>query len=339
MLIGLWGYYEQLYKNGYILTMPDAGIGSDLLKPINSLYQEFERKGHTLKTLDMIKDNSSIDALIFLDYPKESNQIVQNAFFLDIPKYLIAFESVLIHPDNWSKENQSKFEKIFTWNDDFIDSIKFVKTNFSYDFPKIKRSLTKRNFCTMIASNKKVTHPLELYSKRVEVIRWFERYRPQGFDLYGVGWNDHLFTGSKLIRALNRIKPLTKLFASDYPSYKGSVKDKISTLESYKFSICFENARDIPGYITEKIFDCFFAGCIPIYWGANNVAEHIPAECYIDMRNFPDIGSMYDFLTSMSNEDYLNRLNEIDKFIHSEKSYPFSIDYFVKTIVEQVTNK
>jgi hypothetical protein len=42
------------------------------------------------------------------------------------------------------------------------------------------------------------------------------------------------------------------------------VDSKKNTLEKYKFSICYENARDIPGYITEKIFDCFFAGCVPI---------------------------------------------------------------------------
>jgi hypothetical protein len=59
-------------------------------------------------------------------------------------------------------------------------------------------------------------------------------------------------------------------------------------LEKYKFSICYENARDTPGYITEKIFDCFFAGCVPIYWGANNITDHIPKECFIDKRDFED---------------------------------------------------
>ena len=41
---------------------------------------------------------------------------------------------------------------------------------------------------------------------------------------------------------------------------------KIEWLKQYKFNICFENAS-YPGYLTEKIFDAFEAGCIPIYWG------------------------------------------------------------------------
>jgi len=327
---------DSFFMNNRLFDISDTVANRDnCLYPFYLLRKAFKLKDIELSTSDV-------------NFPEEADLVIYNEMPMVLPhdndyhkSYLVLFESELIRPDNWDLRKHQAFKKIFTWNDDFVDNEKYFKINFSALFPRtISKDLSSKvKLCTLIAGNKKVCHPLELYSKRVEVIRWFEKEHPHDFDLYGVGWNEHLFTGSKLIRALNRIKPLTKLFAPGYPSYKGSVKDKISTLESYKFSICFENARDIPGYITEKIFDCFFAGCIPIYWGANNVAEHIPAECYIDMRNFPDIGSMYDFLTSMSNEDYLNRLNEIDKFIHSEKSYPFSIDYFVKTIVEQVTNK
>ena len=49
--------------------------------------------------------------------------------------------------------------------------------------------------------------------------------------------------------------------------------DKIAFLKSYKFNICPENA-DTPGYITEKIFDSFIAGCIPIYWSEKNLDDN-----------------------------------------------------------------
>ncbi len=44
------------------------------------------------------------------------------------------------------------------------------------------------------------------------------------------------------------------------------VDNKIEWLKSYKFNICFENSS-YPGYLTEKLFEAFAAGCIPIYWG------------------------------------------------------------------------
>lgn len=48
----------------------------------------------------------------------------------------------------------------------------------------------------------------------------------------------------------------------------GPVPDKIDFMKPYRFCIAYENSS-YPGYVTEKIMDCFVAGCIPIYWGSN----------------------------------------------------------------------
>ena len=47
-------------------------------------------------------------------------------------------------------------------------------------------------------------------------------------------------------------------------------------LEGYKFNICFENAS-YPGYLTEKLFDAYACGCIPIYWGDTSLRCAPPA--------------------------------------------------------------
>lgn len=41
--------------------------------------------------------------------------------------------------------------------------------------------------------------------------------------------------------------------------------DKINFLKKYKYNICPENSKGI-NYFTEKIFQSFECGCIPIYW-------------------------------------------------------------------------
>lgn len=48
--------------------------------------------------------------------------------------------------------------------------------------------------------------------------------------------------------------------------------DKIEYLKNFKFNICPENS-DTPGYVTEKLFEAIISGCIPLYWGSNNVPE------------------------------------------------------------------
>lgn len=48
--------------------------------------------------------------------------------------------------------------------------------------------------------------------------------------------------------------------------------NKLDYLRQFKFNLCPENSNN-EGYVTEKIFDALTAGCIPIYWGANNQPE------------------------------------------------------------------
>jgi alpha(1,3/1,4) fucosyltransferase len=40
------------------------------------------------------------------------------------------------------------------------------------------------------------------------------------------------------------------------------------------------------GYINEKIFDSFVARCVPIYYGADNITDYVPQDCFINRRQF-----------------------------------------------------
>jgi hypothetical protein len=121
-----------------------------------------------------------------------------------------------------------------------------------------------------------------------------------------------------------------------YLSYCGTVVRKKPVLERYKFAICYENVRDVPGYITEKIFDCFFAGCIPIYLGADNISDYIPPECFIDKRNFMTYEKLYDYLISIDETTFCRYLNNIENYLRSDQAYPFSIKCFVKTLLDHI---
>ena len=56
--------------------------------------------------------------------------------------------------------------------------------------------------------------------------------------------------------------------------------------------LVFENTR-FPGYISEKLFDCFFARCIPIYSGAPDVAQYVPPAAFIDARQFASFAELW----------------------------------------------
>jgi hypothetical protein len=303
------------------------------------LKKEFSKNGYELNTQDIVSIKNA-DIVIYYNMPSNLP--------LDSEKdksYLILSESELIRKDNYDLNRHKYFNKIFTWHDELVDNLTYFKLNFSHHFPsQINKDLMKKDkLCILIAGNKMVDHPLELYSKRVEVIRWFEKNYLEDFDLYGVGWDKYKFKGPKIIRVFNRIPYFSQLFAKftkqDYLSYKGMVKNKKEVMEKYKFSICYENAQNIPGYITEKIFDSLFAGCVPIYWGANNILDYIPKECFIDKRNFGSYEELYGFIKNMSDYKYIEYLNNIEQYLLSSRKNLFSDEYFSKKIVEVIVKK
>ena len=103
------------------------------------------------------------------------------------------------------------------------------------------------------------------------------------------------------------------------------IDSKFETLSNAKFSICYENAKDITGYITEKIFDCFFAGCIPVYWGISNPSDVFGDGTFIDRRKFNSHEDLLNYLKNISEEEYTEIQENILKFCFNEKMESFPI--------------
>ena len=320
---------------------PSSPIGDNLMYPFFYLGQRLKKMGHVAATIDT-DDIKKFDAALFLELPNKKNKYFRQLVKMGKDNmYLLILESPIIKPDNLDLENHKYFKKIFTWADDLIDNKKYFKINYAHDIPdEFNFDLGKnKKLCTIIASNKSARNPSELYTERTKAIRWFEKTHPEDFDLYGTGWDLYNFNGEfmgfKMAR-LNRLKFLTKALAPNFPSYKGAVKSKNETYKNYKFSICYENAEGFNGYITEKIFDCFLAGCVPVYLGAPNITDYIPRKTFIDKRNFKTYDELYLYIKNMSAEEYLGYVNAIQDFLKSDRAHLFSAEYFAETIIKKI---
>ena len=91
------------------------------------------------------------------------------------------------------------------------------------------------------------------------------------------------------------------------------------------------------GYITEKIFDCFTSLTIPVYKGPPNVLKFIPKECFIKYDDFNSISELENYLKSLSDIEIKNYQDSITKFLNSKESDYFSNNYFVKTIINELS--
>ena len=192
---------------------------------------------------------------------------------------------------------------------------------------------TDRGFLTMINANKLPrVYRDELYTKRLDAVEYFHRFGE--IDLYGKGWGRAPMRVGKswvpwtvrkyqdrLWELRQRLLP-DPVYAAVAAAWKGTVDSKAETLGRYRFAICFENMV-LPGWITEKIFDCLAAGCVPVYWGAPEIADLIPADSYIDMREFEGFGDLRKFLHALE-PDRVQRYREAGRaFMESSRLDPF----------------
>ncbi len=210
------------------------------------------------------------------------------------------------------------------------------------DFEGVDQPLwenTDRRFLVMVNMNKLPRiYWNELFTARMRAVEFFSRTGE--IDLYGVGWDKpsvrlgHTWVpwtlrriGLKLDELRDHVRPDPLLVAARRV-YKGQLATKWETLSRYTFTLCFENTI-LKGWLTEKIFECFRVGTIPIYWGATDVEELIPSECFIDMRRFAGYRELRDFLRSLG-DDEVRRYRECGReFLRSDRFRPFTKDAFV----------
>lgn len=323
--------YFGAHLNNKIFDLEDPIVNRDgCALPYALLKKELEKFDINLSTQDINKPMLS-DAVIYNDIPKNMrlNDFHEQSFLLQM-------ESPIIRPQNFNTKNYQFFEKIFTWADDLVDNKKFFKINYSYARPKVIQAKEKTQFLTMIAANKHSQYRNELYSERKKVIEWYAMNNSDKFDLYGRKWGEISAQNRYLNFAIKKMNLKRKKNWNGHNVFKGSITAKSEVLGRYKFAICFENYTGINGYITEKIFDAFLNGVVPIYYGAPNVCEHIPNNCFINYCDFKNIQEMHDYLTSMSKVEYQSYQENINHFIYGSEFETFTAAHFAKIVSKEV---
>lgn len=279
----------------------------------NHLKKLIEKDGGSIHTYD-ITPFEEADAILSFD-----NVYFQNdKFFLSLYKsnklgstthidYEPPSASCKIHCNRGLKKLSKLFKSLVTYNDSVINGKTLVKGNIGDFFLKelpYKNDFKKRKLVAIIANNRDDVmdevgrHKDELYSQRKVAARFFQDNHPDEFDLYGDYWPDNL-----------------------KKCWKGIVKraEKPKVISKYRFLISYDSIKNQKGYISEKIFDCFKSKTVPIYWGADNVTDYIPKNCFIDKRDFDSYDDLYNFLSSMDEKTYTTYIRNIEEYLRSSK--------------------
>ena len=268
-----------------------------------------EAHGYTVKQANSLKNLEDVHCIITFDIPV--HQLSDLLAYPQEKRFAFLWEPPSVIPVNYEPSFHQFFSHVYTWYDAVLTHNKYRK----FYYPVMSEMIStlvpfeQRKLCTLIAGNKTSSHPDELYSARRHTIEYFEVNHTEDFDLYGRWW-------------------------PAYKTYRGSIGKKIDVLKNYKFCICYENIKNISGYITEKIFDCFRSGCVPVYWGADNITDYIPANCFIDRKQFCDHEQMYEYLKNMDQVTFEQYIHNIQQYLQSPAAQKYSIDTFAQIMLD-----
>lgn len=282
-----------------------------------NIYLDFAGPIEIIRRYDELIDR--YDLFFFHDFLEKYKKYHLEKLF---PKsILLLFESFAIYNSEYDRELVNKFPRVLSWKDDWIDHKKISKFHYPVLKPLDESNVPFRDkqFACMLVTNKLNSYPGELFSERLKIIKYFDE-NSCGFDLFGKNWNNRGGWYKDIVGC-----------------YRGISKDKHSLLKKYKFNFCLENCSHV-GYITEKLFDAFSAGCIPIYKGPSNIGEYIPKECYINYDDFESLSELEEYLNKYTEKMYLEHLRHVRNFVESPESKKFSGENFVELVVKEILN-
>ena len=272
---------KSITKNNIYIPKYEKYIDSHI-----ELKRAFEANGDDINTIDMYEDLRDVDIFLFtiIDY-KWLNKVIAKGL-IHRCVYCSA-EPAVVKPEN-CKEGYEKMKEIFpffmTFNDELVDGVRFFKRNIPFCFRTAHGNIPfeQKKLLVNISGNKFSDHPDELYTERERIVTYFEENYPEHITLYGTNWDK-----------------------KKHPSYMGVIDDKKNAYHTHKFALALENTKELCGYVTEKMLDCFECGIVPIYWGAKDIETYIPRECFIDYSKFKSMDELYQYLISMQESEYI----------------------------------
>jgi alpha(1,3/1,4) fucosyltransferase len=330
-----------------------AGAGDDLNAPWIHARDRLVRAGVRVHTADLLLDGRVDPAAqsVYVSFgPLHRSRALIERHGVR-PAAFFALECPIVEPKLYLALGRASrlFETVYSFTDGenllpFLPSpLPLEQFHLPNAYDRVHEdawSRRERGFLVMINANKVPRlHVRELYSERLLAIEYFNRNRE--IDLYGIGWDvpPYQMGATRVPATVRRVTravrhrwesfhpPPDPLRAAARAAWKGAVDSKAEVLSRYTFAICFENMV-LERWITEKIFDCFFAGTVPVYLGAPDITDWVPEECFIDMRRFRGYAELRAFLKELSPADVDAYREAARDYLASDAFAPFSKEAF-----------
>lgn len=299
-----------------------------------ALKEALQEVGIEIATRD-IHPPESADLVIAVDNPHA---------LADTPKsnrqlwVLIMQEPPIYAPETWDQSWHDRFDLVMTYDRRLVDHDRYwflpipVDTEYfslpdEVSLDRFRERILALNVSNAVQRQPEPSAPSCTHWRRYRTISWYGRHRPNDFGFYSGTFMKRYFyfewRGAGLLRRVAGERLFQKIASVAQRNlirvFKGPLPPlgKFDVLREYNFYYCYENTTGIPGYVSEKIFDCLYYGIVPIYWGAPDVGQFVPPSCFIDGEKFSSDEDVYEYISTLPYDEYARHLAAARNFLAS----------------------
>ena len=248
------------------------------------------------------------DILICVDFKRTDMKIIHRAQRMQIHTTLIINEPEVVIPQQSRRSIRSKFDTVLEiGRPDSIPQLKWAQT-----WRSIAREQARSKSVVLVNADKWSFIEGSLYWLRAAVAS-----ENPNLDVFGHGWDRKVH-----VRFAHRVFELLRtLVARRMPSlkgiryvlsrplaFKGSVQDKVQEMSKYNVAVVIENSQEL---LTEKLFDAWFAGCVPVYVGPSVKKFGLPSELVVECEpNKEHLKAAIDVALNFDRNQFLESLEQ-----------------------------
>jgi hypothetical protein len=328
-----YGDFES-YETSYVPELINNGCRlAEVLNRKNILWAPFSCLSH-----------AKIRAGVFFECCRENDPHMAWCRQNGIPTLLVITENMFLQPNLFYATIKPWFDKILTYWDLEVDGDRIEFLPYALDFAKGVKFLSGLDnsprplLLGTVSSWKKSSMPGDLYGKRNRLAIGAAKILGKKMAIWGPGWKHFDVFPKKWQRTIaKRSRFLSRLlFGWPNRSVRGPLprgeEVKWRALAQGEFCLCMENNRELSGYITEKIFNAFFAGCVPCYQGDPGAVRWIPPDTFVSMEGIETGAELVRRLRAISREEIRGYRERALRFLESSQSRIFDSSAWVAKV-------
>ena len=275
----------------------------------------------------------SPEVLICVDFHKSALQSIREAKSKGITSVLIANEPEVVIPEHSQDRVLKEFDRVLmVGRPGVAPQLKWPQT-----WMPISRSEGRLDRVALVNADKWSFIKGQHYWLRAAASA-----KLRNVDVFGFGWDRPLVVRlahrcfelwrTFSSRAVPNFRGITKILAKP-GTYKGSTSNKHMAMCDYKVALVIENSSE---FLSEKLFDAWFAGCIPVYVGPPVESFGIPSGLVVQVENptLRDVRASIDIALGANREEFLNKL---EGFLASGVDAEWSANAAIQSILFEAT--